>query len=143
MLDAYHDLIDELLETPTAIRDAIAENRDDAIADEIAIQVASVRDSDLVALERARTMMQRQDAVLDDSAPVSGESGQTLDQALAEMEVARGDLVSLLINLSLKDWEKRALLRSGGEVTLSDLIEDHVEFDEGVRARVRQIVRNA
>ena len=143
MLDAYRDLIDELLETPTAIRDAIAENRDDAIADEIAIQVASVRDSDLVALERARTMMQRQDAVLDDSAPVSGESGQTLDQALAEMEVARGDLVSLLINLSLKDWEKRALLRSGGEVTLSDLIEDHVEFDEGVRARVRQIVRNA
>ena len=143
MLDAYRDLIDELLETPTAIRDAIAENRDDAIADKIAIQVASVRDSDIVALERARTMMQRQDVVLDDSAPVSGESGQTLDQALAEMEVARGDLVSLLINLSLKDWEKRALLRSGGEVTLSDLIEDHVEFDEGVRARVRQIVRNA
>ena len=143
MLDAYRDLIDELLETPTAIRDAIAENRDYAIADKIAIQVASVRDSDLLALERARTMMQRQDAVLDDSAPVSGESGQTLDQALAEMEVARGDLVSLLINLSLKDWEKTAILRSGGEVTLSDLIEDHVEFDEGVRARVRQIVRNA
>ncbi len=143
MLDAYRDLIDELLETPTAIRDAIAENRDDAIADKIAIQVASIRDSDLLALERARTMMQRQDAVLDDTTLVSGGTGHTLDQALSEMEVARGDLVSLLINLSLKDWERKAILRSGGEITLSDLIEDHVEFDESVRARVRQIVRNA
>ena len=49
------------------------------------------------------------------------------------MEVARGDLVSLLINLSLKDWTRGAIDETGSEITLADEIEQHVEFDERQR----------
>jgi hypothetical protein len=56
------------------------------------------------------------------------------------MEQARGDLVSLLINLSLKDWARTAIDETEGEETLADEIERHVEFDETQRARFRDIV---
>jgi hypothetical protein len=140
MLDAYRDLIDELLETPTAIREALAEHQSDAAAAQIITQIALIRAHDVRTLEHARTMMQRQDALLDDSAPLISGSEQSLEQVLGEMEVARGDLVSLLINLSLKDWERTAILKSGGELTLGDMIEDHVEFDEAARARLGELV---
>ena len=50
------------------------------------------------------------------------------------MEQARGDLVSLLINLSLKDWARPAIDETEGEETLADEIERHVEFDEDAAA---------
>lgn len=139
MLDAYRDLIDELLDTPTAIRDAVAESLSDSAALSIGTLVARIRDRDLQVLNRARMMMQRHDAYFDDLAPVSiDETELSLDQVLSDMEAARGDLVSLLINLSLKDWERTAILKSGGEITLSDMIEEHVEFDEITREQVRE-----
>jgi hypothetical protein len=53
------------------------------------------------------------------------------------MEAARGDLVSLLINLSLKDWERSAIHPDRGEIVLADEIEAHVEFDEAQRIAIR------
>ena len=56
------------------------------------------------------------------------------------MEVARGDLVSLLINLSLKDWTRGAIDETGSEITLADEVERHVEFDERQRRQLRESV---
>jgi hypothetical protein len=58
-------------------------------------------------------------------------------QILTEMETARGDLVSLLINLSLKDWERGAIHPTKGEIVLADEVEEHVEFDEAQRIAIR------
>lgn len=143
MLDAYRDLIDELLETPTALRDAIAANQNAAVMPKVATEIALIRDRDVQVLERARAMVQRPDAFLDDSTPIEAIEEAPFDQVMAEMEIARGDLVSLLINLSLKDWERTAILKSGAEVMLSDMIEGHVEFDEAARARVREVLQGA
>lgn len=143
MLDAYRDLIDELLETPRAIRDAIAENRSQAAAERAVAEIARIRDHDLLVLERARAMMQRADAYFDETTPLSDAVSPILKEVLCEMEAARGDLVSLLINLSLKDWERTAILKSRGEITLSELVEDHVDFDEVARARVQEILENS
>ena len=55
-------------------------------------------------------------------------------------EVARGDLVSLLINLSLKDWTREAIDETEGEISLADEVERHVEFDERQRRRLRESV---
>lgn len=55
---------------------------------------------------------------------------------VAEMEAARGDLVSLLINLSLKDWERTAIHPTRGELVLADESEEHVEFDEAQRVAI-------
>jgi hypothetical protein len=39
------------------------------------------------------------------------------------------------MNLTLRDWERTATHDAGGEVTLVDEVEQHVEFDEAFRAR--------
>jgi hypothetical protein len=142
MLDAYKDLIDELLETPRAIREAIADSSGPLEETRVAKEVSNLRDHDLRVLDHARTMMQRENAYIEDVLPMGVQGELTsLDEALGELDTARGDLVSLLINLSLKDWERTAVLKSGGEVTLSDMVEDHVEFDEAARARVQELLR--
>jgi hypothetical protein len=62
---------------------------------------------------------------------------------LDDMEAARGDLVSLLINLSLKDWARSAVDEAEGEITLADEVEQHVEFDELQRLTLRETISNA
>jgi hypothetical protein len=69
------------------------------------------------------------------SAPVD----QDAETLVSSFELARGDLVSLLMNLTLKDWEKRATHDTLGEVTVSDEIETHVDFDEAQVERIEQL----
>ena len=139
MLDAYRDLIDELLETPSAIRGTIDAQREGHAALEVKRLIAAMRDRDRAVLSRAQTVT-RQDAPylreLRLDAPMVDES---LPELLEQMETARGNLVSLLINMSLKDWERPAIHETDGEITLADEIEQHVEFDESVRRRLQEL----
>jgi hypothetical protein len=139
MLDAYRDLIDELLSTPSEIRGWIASSGQTDIGPDAAALIAEIRDRDRIVLERAQTMTRQRDPYLTElqvaTAPVEDPA-----LLLAEMETARGDLVSLLINLSLKDWERVAIHETKGEVSLSDEIEEHVEFDESQRRRLRELI---
>jgi hypothetical protein len=134
MLDAYRDLIDELLSTPTEIRGLLQQSEDPS--PEAVRLMAELRDRDLALLGRAQRMMREDTPYLaaeKDSAPeVQDASG-----ILANMESARGDLVSLLINLSLKDWERNAMHPTRGEIVLADEVEAHVEFDEAQRVAIR------
>jgi hypothetical protein len=59
-----------------------------------------------------------------------------LDEALKTFDTNRGELVSLLMNLTLKDWERVATHEIEGEVTIADEVELHVESDEAIRARI-------
>jgi hypothetical protein len=140
MLDAYRDLIDELLETPNAIRDTIGARDDGDVPVEARRLIARLRDRDRAVLSRLQTMT-RQDApyveVLRLEEPAADEP---LPELLEAMETARGDLVSLLINLSLKDWERRAIHETEGEISVSDEVEQHVEFDEDQRRRLQELM---
>jgi hypothetical protein len=140
MLDAYRDLIDELLGTPTDIRGWIASSGQNDISPEAAALIAEIRDRDRIVLERAQTMTRQRDPYLTDIRVAAALPDEDPAQILAEMEAARGDLVSLLINLSLKDWERAAIHETKGEVTLADEIEQHVEFDEAQRRRLRDLL---
>lgn len=134
MLDAYRDLIDELLSTPTEIRGLIQHTSDPS--PETVRLIAELRDHDLAVLARAQRMT-REDApylAADQDLPHDARSATEI---LAEMEAARGDLVSLLINLSLKDWERTAIHPTRGELVLAQEIEEHVEFDEAQRVAIR------
>lgn len=134
MLDAYRDLIDELLSTPTEIRGLIQHTSDPS--PEAVRLIAELRDHDLAVLARAQRMT-REDApylAADQDLPHDARSATEI---LAEMEAARGDLVSLLINLSLKDWERTAIHPTRGELVLAEEIEEHVEFDEAQRVAIR------
>lgn len=143
MLDAYRDLIDELLGTPSDIRAIVvaAPSGDEPVA--IKRLIAELRDRDRAVLDRAQTVTRQENPYLPSLrlAPVADDLALT--PLLEEMETARGDLVSLLINLSLKDWARSAIHETGGEITLADEIEQHVEWDEAQRLRLRQLLPGA
>lgn len=138
MLDAYRDLIDELLSTPTEIRGLLQENSDPS--PESVRLISELRDRDQATLARAQRMTREDTPYLEPDREVAP-GGQDAQQILAEMETARGDLVSLLINLSLKDWERGAIHPTKGEIVLADEIEEHVEFDEAQRIAIRDSLK--
>jgi hypothetical protein len=134
MLDAYRDLIDELLSTPTEIR-GLLEHSGDPSPETLRL-IADLRDRDLAILGRAQRIMREDTPYLEAERDPTHES-QDATAILSNMESARGDLVSLLINLSLKDWERNAMHPTRGEIVLADEVEEHVEFDEAQRIAIR------
>jgi hypothetical protein len=134
MLDNYQDLIDELLGTPALVRTAIAGGGDDALR-----RVAAMRERDRIVLERVQRIKNQLDPHLKPVPPLddllaAADPGTDPDELLGSFETARGDLVSLLMNLTLRDWERTATTDTGGVITLADEVETHVEFDEEQRA---------
>jgi hypothetical protein len=140
MLDAYRDLIDDLLSTPTEIRALIDTSGGSSTSPDAKRLVAELRNRDRAILERVQAMTREDTPYLPALRPSSSADDEDLSVLLEKMEVARGDLVSLLINLSLKDWTRGAIDETEGEITLADEIEQHVEFDEQQRRQLRAIM---
>ena len=137
MLDNYRDLIDELLGTPTALRQLAAARG--ALPAAAARLIAELRDRDRAVLERLQTMTRQRDPYLRALRPV--EPAWADDAALLdEFDAARGDLVSLLMNLTLRDWERTAIDEADGAITVADEVERHVEFDEEHVAQLRRAI---
>jgi hypothetical protein len=137
MLDAYRDLIDDLLSTPTEIRALIDVSGGSTTSPEAKRLVAELRNRDRAILERVQAMTREETPYLPALLPNPPADDEDLSALLEQMEVARGDLVSLLINLSLKDWTRGAIDEAEGEITLADEIEHHVEYDERQRSQLR------
>ena len=136
MLDAYRDLIDELLGAPSEVRSLIA-GHGDPVPPAAGRLVAEMRDRDVAVTRRLTTILgdpQARLEVLDLPAPTVPSAA---DDLVAGMDSARGDLVSLLMNLTLKDWERTATHTIDGEISLADEVERHVEFDEDHLRRIR------
>lgn len=140
MLDNYRDLIDELLGGPSAVR-AMVEAAAVPLPSEAARLIAEGRDRDRVVLRRLQAFMAGGEPVLP---PLAAEAPPTVDEdatsLLTGMDQARGDLVSLLMNLTLRDWERTAIGEDGDLVSLADEVERHVEFDEEHQARIRALL---
>jgi hypothetical protein len=139
MLDNYQDLIDELLGTPKLVRDAISGGNADALP-----LINAMRTRDRLVLERLQRIKNQIDPHLknlpEDVEQLAGSEPESdADTLLSTFEISRGDLVSLLMNLTLRDWERTATTDSGGIITLADEVESHVEFDEDQRARVESL----
>jgi len=139
MLDDYQDLIDELLGTPKTFRDLLA-GAGGAVPAEALALIAELRDRDRVVLDRLQRLTRETSphlrALPDDAGAVRAVPAESADDLLASFDTARGDLVSLLMNLTLKDWSRSATHDDGGIVTLADEVERHVEFDERQVERV-------
>jgi hypothetical protein len=140
MLDAYRDLIDDLLNTPSEIRELLEESGESDSSRETKRLVAEIRNRDRAILQRVQAITREETPYLPRWRPSEAADDEELSALLEELEVARGDLVSLLINLSLKDWTREAIDETEGEITLADEVERHVEFDERQRQRLRESV---
>ena len=139
MLDNYQDLIDELLGAPTLIRNAVAAHGGEA-PDAVIGLITLLTERDAIVLERLNRMRREANPHLRALAPLDEAEPRVTDQPLETVlktfDANRGELVSLLMNLTLKDWERVATHEIEGEVTIADEVELHVESDEAVRARI-------
>ena len=139
MLDNYQYLIDELLSAPKLVRDTIAAHGGEA-RDDVRGLIAMLAERDGVMLDRLTRVKREQFANLralpdlSDAQPPAAD--QDLDALLGTFDTNRGELVSLLMNLTLKDWEKPAAHETEGETTIADEVETHVDLDEALRARI-------
>ena len=139
MLDNYQFLIDELLGAPKLVRATIAAHGGDAPADVLGL-IALLSERDAVVLDRLNRAKRESYASLRelpnlaDAEPARVD--QSLDALLGAFDTNRGELVSLLMNLTLKEWEKKAAHDSLGETTLAEEVESHVDLDEALRARI-------
>jgi hypothetical protein len=140
MLEAYRDLIDDLLNTPTEIRALVDASAGSDTSPEAKRLITEIRNRDRAILERVQAITREETPYLPPLRLDPSPDDEDLSALMDEMEIARGDLVSLLINLSLKDWTRGAIDESGSEITLADEIERHVEFDERQRRQVRESV---
>lgn len=137
MLDSYRDLIDELLGTPSTVR-ALAEAPGADPTPEAVALIAGLRDRDLAVTERLQRILKERDPHLPPIGDAASPAAGAVADVVAGMDHARGELVSLLMNLTLKDWERTATHDLDGEITLADEVERHVEFDEDRLARIRR-----
>ena len=140
MLDSYRNLIDELLGTPAILRTML--DGSSAPPPTALALIDQLRARDEAMLDRLNTMLRTQGAVL---APLVNES--TAENAalalsgdpselLARFDHGRGELVSLLMNLTIRDWGRSAIGDDGQETFLSDEVEDHVDFEEDQLVRI-------
>ena len=135
MLDSYRDLIDELLGAPSEVR-ALVEAAGEAPPAARRL-IAEVRDRDRVVAARLQTIMRDRDAHVPVLDMPEADAAGTIGDLLQGLDQARGDLVSLLMNLTLRDWERTATHDIDGEITLADEVERHVEFDEDHLRQIR------
>jgi hypothetical protein len=157
MLDNYQDLIEELLETPKAVRELLAGGVSPSgppghvpppggVSPEALALVAELRDRDTAVLDRLQRLTRERNAYLrplpsiDELAAGRKTPDDAAEELLSSLDTARGDLVSLLMNLTLKDWERTGTHEIRGEVTVADEVEAHVEFDEAHVAGIREAV---
>ena len=132
MLDAFRELIDELLSAPAALRDAGLATTDDQDA---LAALALISDRDAALLDRIQKTIRTNSPVLKapPAIPSPESTAGSAAELMARFETGRGELVSLLMNLTLKDWERTAIDWNGEEISVADDVEQHVEFDEQIQ----------
>lgn len=134
MLDSYYELIDALSETPRRLAALAPEPEGAPRAQEHGGLAAIVMH--LIAVERVyrgrmQEILARDGAYLRSLEPDPAAAGETEDlrATLDELARERGKTMSLLMNLSLRDWERTGIHDEYGELSIEDLVERLVDHD--------------
>lgn len=135
MLDNYQDLIDGLTETPTILRELLGTPVPDDVSAEVRALLAELCSREAVEVRRVQAVMRERQARL---RPIAYEPEMraldrvegTPEELLTRFNHDRSELVSLLVNLTLRDWDRVVDHEERGEIALADEIEDHLTWDE-------------
>lgn len=147
MLSAYQDLIEGLTETPGMLRELLGTPvPDDLDPTKVALltelsareraqlgrvqRVMRDRQTYLRAIEREPALVEAVDAAGASSAPAP-------EGLVTAFNDARSELIALLMNLTLRDWERPVTHEQAGEVTLNEEIDSHLAWDEEMLKRLR------
>jgi hypothetical protein len=143
MLDSYRDLIDGLLETPSTLRATLGDPVPESVSPEIGNLLLELRVREAVNLRRLQAIMRHEPVLLlamEDEPeiralrPATGDP--TPEAELATFGHDRSELISLLVNLTLRDWERGVNHDRTGETTLAAETEDHLNWDEEIVAKL-------
>lgn len=145
MLDAYRDLIDGLTEESTTLRKILGDPVPDDLDPAAVALLKETRGREAAVLRRAQSIMRKENVNLREigDEPEIAHAAEATDspEALTDALIHdRGEIVSLLINLTLKDWERVVPHYTRGETTLSEEIEDHLVWEEAALDRLRDIL---
>jgi hypothetical protein len=147
MLDSYRDLIDGLLETPTKVRALLGQPVPDDLGPESTEMLRELRIREAVELARIQRVMWERQARL---GSIETQVRQALNNTphdvagetlVSEFGIDRGSLVSILINLTLNDWDRPVDDEILGEITFAEEIENHLEWDEELLKRLDTLHR--
>lgn len=145
MLDSYQDLIDGLTETPTTLRDMLGTPVPDDVSPETRALLAELCSREKVEVRRVQAVMRERKARL---RPINYEPEMrelevvegTPEELLQRYNNERSELISLLVNLTLRDWDQAVDHEEQGETTLADEIDDHLTWDEGMVEKFESVV---
>lgn len=145
MLDAYRDLIEGLTQESTTLRELLGSPvPDDLPADALGL-LKEVRAREAAMFKRSQRIMRGENVNLRSiesepsvvNAPnLEGSPEELLDGFITD----RGELVSLLINLTLKDWERKVSHWVLGETTIADEVEEHLTWEEETLPRFEALI---
>lgn len=135
MLDSYRDLIEGLTEESTTLRELLGTPVPDDLQPEALSLLREVRAREGAMLKRSQRIMRGENVNLRaiESEPAvqnAAELQGTPEELLSGFQEDRGELVSLLINLTLKDWEREIPHWVLGETTIADEVENHLTWEE-------------
>jgi hypothetical protein len=136
VLDTYRELLDSLVQTPARLKAAADAAGDPPAGEWGAAQVlAHLAATERLWLERLSTLLHEREPLLrPGGSPAVRElherlmSGTPADN-LSAFNTTRGETVSLLMGLSLRDWEKSGVHETRGEMSIADVAEDIVDHD--------------
>ena len=145
MLDAYRDLIDGLTEESTTLRELLGTPVPDDISPELFETLKEIRGREAAMLRRSQQIMRGENVNLreienEPEVRQAAAAEQSPEELTQEFIHDRGELVSLLMNLTLKDWERKVPHFRLGETTLSDEIEAHLTWEEDSLDHVKALL---
>lgn len=137
MLDNFQDLIEGLTSTPSALRSLLGDPVPDDVSDEVKAKLAELRSREKVEVRRVQAVMRERQARLrpiqyEPEMTQLDESITTPEEMLRDYNNERSELISLLVNLTLRDWDRTVDHEEKGEITLADEIDEHLTWDENM-----------
>lgn len=145
MLDAYRDLIEGLTEESTTLRELLGSPVAEDLPPEALSLLKTVRAREGAMVARAQKVMRHENVNLRsiENEPMvvsAAELTDTPEELLTAFQTDRGELVSVLINLTLKEWERKVPHYAHGETTLADEIEEHLTWEEETLGQFEQVL---
>lgn len=145
MLDNYQDLIEGLTATPSRLRELLGDPVPDDIPDEVRSLLVELCNREKVEVRRVQVVMRDRKARLRpiQYEPEVANPSKHPDEPEAMLSVfnnERSELISLLVNLTLRDWDQKVDHEERGEITLADEIDDHLTWDENMQERFESLM---
>jgi uncharacterized damage-inducible protein DinB len=136
MLDSYRELLDLVVQAPAQLKAAAETAGEPPEGEWSAAQVlAHMAGAEQLWLERLNQLLrEREPRIRPSGSSKAAEVQQqlmdgTVGANLDAFNATRGEIVSLLMGLSLRDWERTGIHDTRGEITIADVAETIIDHD--------------